>query len=65
MIMPLHRANMELLFIIEPCACLMYCVDYISKSEDVICKLLREALNKPKRTITQSKSILGSLQISF
>ena len=65
MIILLHRANMEILFIIEPYACLMYCIDYISKSENRMSKLLREALNKPKRTITQSKSILKSLQISF
>ena len=49
MIMSLHRANMDIQFILDPYACLMYCVDYISKSENGMSKLLREALNELKK----------------
>ncbi|CAM4956354.1 unnamed protein product [Rotaria socialis] len=45
MIMLLHRANMDIQFILDPYSCLMYCVDYINKSENGMSKLLREALN--------------------
>ena len=48
MIMSLHRANMDIQFILDPYACSMYCVDYISKSENGMSKLLREALNELK-----------------
>ena len=65
MIMSLHKANMDIQFILDPDACLMYCVDYISKSENGMSKLLREALNELKRAIIQSKNVLESLQISF
>ena len=49
MIMSLHRANMDIQFILDPYACLMYCVDYINKSENGMSKLLREALNELKK----------------
>ena len=49
MIMPLHKANMDIQFILDPYACLMYCVDYISKYENGLSKLLREALNELKQ----------------
>ena len=49
MIMSLHRANMDIQYIIDPYACLMYCVDYISKSENGMSKLLRDALNELKQ----------------
>ena len=49
MIMTLHRANMDIQFIFDPYACSMYCVDYISKSENGMSKLLREALNELKK----------------
>ncbi|CAF4643347.1 unnamed protein product, partial [Rotaria sp. Silwood2] len=49
MIMSLHKANMDIQFILDPYACSMYCVDYISKSENGMPKLLREALNELKK----------------
>jgi len=49
MIMSLHRANMDIQFIFDPYACAVYCVDYISKSENGMSKLLREALNELKK----------------
>ncbi|CAF4606665.1 unnamed protein product, partial [Rotaria sp. Silwood2] len=49
MIMSLHKANMDIQFILDPYACSMYCVDYISKSENGMSKLLREALNELKK----------------
>ncbi len=64
-IMSLYRANMDIQFILDPYACLMYCVDYISKSENGMSKLLREALNELKKAIIQSKNVLESLQINF
>ena len=48
-IMSLHRANMDIQFILDPYACSMYVVDYISKSENGMSKLLREALNELKK----------------
>lgn len=48
-IMSLHRANMDIQFILDPYACSMYCVDYISKSENGMSKILREALNELKK----------------
>ena len=33
MIMSLHKTNMDIQYILDPYAYLMYCVDYISKSE--------------------------------
>jgi hypothetical protein len=66
MIMSLHKANMDIQFILDPYACSMYCVDYISKSENGMSKLLREALNESKKkAITQSENVLELLQISF
>ncbi|CAF3339481.1 unnamed protein product [Rotaria socialis] len=47
--MSLHKANMDIQFILDPYACLMYCIDYISKSENGMSKLLREALNELKK----------------
>jgi hypothetical protein len=49
MIMSLHKANMDIQFILDAYACSMYCVDYISKSENGMSKLLREALNELKK----------------
>ena len=49
MILSLHKANMDIQFILDPYACSMYCVDYISKSENGMSKLLREALNELKK----------------
>ena len=40
---------MDIQFILDPYACSMYCVDYISKSENSMSKLLREALNELKK----------------
>ncbi|CAF3286262.1 unnamed protein product [Rotaria sp. Silwood2] len=48
-IMSLHRANMDIQFILDPYACLKYCVEYINKSENGMSKLLREALNELKK----------------
>ncbi len=48
-IMSLHKANMDIQFILDPYACSMYRVDYISKSENGMSKLLREALNELKK----------------
>ncbi|CAF3351607.1 unnamed protein product [Rotaria socialis] len=45
MIMLLHRANMNIQFILDPYSCLMYCADYINKFENGMSKLLREALD--------------------
>ena len=47
--MSLHKANIDIQFILDPYACSMYCVDYISKSENGMSKLLREALNELKK----------------
>ncbi|CAF4566580.1 unnamed protein product [Rotaria sp. Silwood2] len=41
-IMSLHRPNMDIQFILDPYACLKYCVEYINKSENGMSKLLRE-----------------------
>ncbi|CAF0843236.1 unnamed protein product [Adineta ricciae] len=49
LIMSLHRANMDIQFILDPYACLTYCVDYISNSENGTSKLLRDALNELKQ----------------
>ncbi|CAF1610474.1 unnamed protein product [Rotaria magnacalcarata] len=57
MIMLLHRANMDIQFILDPYSCLMYCVDYINKSENGMSKLLREALNKLKRRQQHSQRV--------
>jgi hypothetical protein len=65
-IMSLHRANMDIQFILDPYACLKYCVEYINKSENGMSKLLREALNEvKKKAITQSENVLELLQINF
>ena len=45
MMLSLHKANMDIQFILDPYACSMYCVEYISKSENGMSKLLREALS--------------------
>ena len=49
MIMSLHKANMDIQFILDPYACSMYCVDYMSKSGNGMSKLRREALNELKK----------------
>ena len=46
MMLSLHKANMDTQFSLDPYACSMYCVDYISKSENGMSKLLREALDE-------------------
>ena len=47
--MSLHKANRDIQFILDPYASSMYCVGYISKSENGMSKLLREALNELKK----------------
>ncbi|CAF5054955.1 unnamed protein product, partial [Rotaria magnacalcarata] len=72
MIMSLHRANMDIQFILDPYSCLMYCVDYINKSENGMSELLREALNELKKgnsTVKErlrviANKILNSSEIS-
>ena len=62
-IMSLHKANMDIQFILDPYACLMYCVDYISKSENGMSKLLREALNELKKgnnTVKESLRVIAN-----
>ncbi|CAF1560346.1 unnamed protein product [Rotaria magnacalcarata] len=65
MIMSLHRANMDIQFILDPYACLTYCVNYISKSENGMSKLLREALNELKKGNHTVKERLGVLANKF
>jgi preprotein translocase subunit SecD len=63
MIMSLHKANMDIQYILDPYACLMYCVDYISKSENGMSKLLREALNELKKgnnTVKQRLRVIAN-----
>ena len=63
MIMSLHKANMDIQFILDPYACLMYCVDYISKSENGMSKLLRDALNELKQgnnTVKQRLRVIAN-----
>ena len=63
MIMSLHKANMDIQFILDPYACSMYCVDYISKSENGMSKLLREALNELKKgnnTVKQRLRVIAN-----
>ncbi|CAF1165430.1 unnamed protein product [Rotaria magnacalcarata] len=48
-IMSLHKGNMDIQFILDPYACLKYCVECINKSENGMSKLLREALNELKK----------------
>ena len=63
MIMSLHKANMDIQLILDPYACLMYCVDYISKSENGMSKLLREALNELKQgnnTVKQRLRVIAN-----
>ena len=44
-ILMLHKANMDLQFIIDPYGCVHYVVNYINKSYRGISKLLRDTLN--------------------
>ncbi|CAF4391999.1 unnamed protein product [Rotaria socialis] len=63
MIMSLHRANMDIQFILVPYACLTYCVNYISKSENGMSKLLREAFNelqKGNHTVKERLRVLAN-----
>ena len=65
MIMSLHRANMDIQFTLDPCLCLMYCVDYISKSVNEISKLLRGALNELKQGNNIAKERLITIANKF
>ena len=65
MIMSLHKANMSIQFILDPYACLTYCVDYISKSENGMSKLLREALNELKQGNNTVKERLRVIATKF
>ena len=65
MIMSLHRANMDIQFILDPYACAVYCLDYISKSENGMSKLLREALNELKKGNASVKERLRVIANKF
>ncbi|CAF4631966.1 unnamed protein product, partial [Rotaria magnacalcarata] len=65
MIMSLHKANMDIQFILDPYAYLAYCVSYINKSENGMSKLLREALNELKRGNNTDKERLRVLANKF
>ncbi|CAF1551328.1 unnamed protein product [Adineta steineri] len=63
MIMSLHRANMDIQYILDPYTCLKYCVEYINKSENGISKLLREVLNELKKgnhTVTERLRVIAN-----
>ena len=64
-IMSLHRANMDIQFTLDPYACSMYCVDYISKSENGMSKILREALNELKKGNNSVRECLRVLANKF
>jgi hypothetical protein len=54
---------MDIQYILDPYACLMYCVDYISKSENGMSKLLRDALNELKQgnnTVKQRLRVIAN-----
>ena len=68
MMFSLHKAIMDIQFILDPYACLMYCVDYISKSENGMSKLLREALNELKKgnnTVRERLRIIANKFFEF
>ena len=45
-ILNLHRANMDLQFILDPYACIAYMINYINKSNRGMSELLRDAINE-------------------
>ncbi|XP_037825564.1 uncharacterized protein LOC119613607 [Lucilia sericata] len=45
-ILPLHRANMDIQFILDAYACCSYIVNYINKSNRGISRILREAVDE-------------------
>ena len=65
MILSLHQANMDIQSILDPYACVMYCVNYISKSENGMSKLLRDALNELKQGNSTLKERLRVIANKF
>ncbi|CAG5050492.1 unnamed protein product [Parnassius apollo] len=59
-ILALHKANMDIQFILDPFACAVYIVDYINKADRGMSRLLREALDEAKK---ENKSVKDSLRI--
>ena len=45
-ILELHRANMDIQFILDPYACCAYINNYINKSNSVVSRLLRQAMDE-------------------
>ena len=45
-ILSLHRANMDLQFILDPYACIAYMINYINKSNRGMSELLKESISE-------------------
>lgn len=64
-ILTLHKANMDIQFILDPFACAVYIVDYINKADRGMSRLLREALDEAKKANKTVKESLRSVSNVF
>lgn len=64
-ILTLHKANMDIQFILDPFACAVYIVDYINKADRGMSRLLRKALDEAKKANKTVKESLRSVSNVF
>ena len=64
-ILRLHRANMDLQFILDPYACVAYIINYINKSNRGLSKLLREVVEDARRGNVSHKECLRRIGSKF
>lgn len=64
-ILELHRANMDIQYILDPFACAVYIVDYINKADKGMSRLLRAAVEEAKKGKSSVREFLRSISNVF
>lgn len=64
-ILALHRANMDIQFILDPYACIAYIVDYINKSDRGMSRLLKQASEEANQGNFSNKKKLRHIANKF
>lgn len=65
MILSMHRANMDIQYVVDPYACCVYVVDYINKSDKGMTKVLENILAESIKDGSPTKTILRNVSTKY
>lgn len=65
LILSMHRANMDIQYVVDPYACCVYVVDYIKKSDKGITKVLQNILEESIKDDAPTQTVLKNLSSKY